>query len=451
MKTIFLSPPYMFGNERELVDQAFASNYIAPCGPMVERFERQLAEEVGVPYACALSSCTAALDLLFHELGIGAGDTIFCSNLTFIASIAPAVHRGATPVFIGSDANSWTLSPALLEEALKDARRSGQLPKAVIAVDLYGQCCDYDPIEKICQEFDLPLIVDAAEALGAVYCNHGVVAMERVKKDGWTRSGCSGEGKRGERPPGGCSEEGKRGEGKREIGFLHSSLQSLRGCKMERAKECRQAGDAGWAGVYSFNGNKIITSSGGGMLVSRDAELISRACKRSQQSRDAKVWYEHSELGYNYRMSNIVAAIGLGQLFNLEQVVDKKRAVFEAYKQQLSDIHSIEFMPEADYCRCNRWLTVATITGENDLGVDAVTADEPSDLVQRVIHALGSENIEARPVWKPMHLQPVFAGCQVYGDKVDEDIFRRGICLPSGIGLSEDDITRVSEIIRHAL
>jgi len=438
MKPIFLSPPYMFGNERELVDEAFASNYIAPCGPMVERFEQRMAEEVGVPYACALSSCTAALDLLFYELGIGAGDTVFCSNLTFIASIAPAVHRGATPVFIGSDANSWTISPALLEEALKDARRSGQLPKAVIAVDLYGQCCDYDQIEKICQEFDLPLIVDAAEALGAVYCGHQVAAMERVKGRLQPQSGCNEEGKRGEPPQSGCNGEGKRGE----------PPQSGRNGEV---KECRQAGDAGWAGVYSFNGNKIITSSGGGMLVSRDAELVRRACKRSQQSRDAKVWYEHSELGYNYRMSNIVAAIGLGQLLNLEQVVEKKRGVFEAYKQQLSDIRNIEFMPEADYGRCNRWLTVAMIAGENDSEIDAVTADEPSDLVQRVIQALGSENIEARPVWKPMHLQPVFEGCQVYGDKVDEEIFRRGICFPSGIALSEDDITRVSEIIRHSL
>jgi dTDP-4-amino-4,6-dideoxygalactose transaminase len=420
----------MFGNERELVDEAFDSNYIAPCGPMVERFEETFAEKTGVAHTCALSSCSAALDLLFHDLGVVAGDIVFCSNLTFVASIAPAVQRGATPVFIGSDVSTWTMSPDVLEEALHDARRLGKLPKVVIAVDLYGQCCDYECLEKVCQQFDVPLIVDAAEALGAVY--YGLLRPLSGRND--------------ECKKGGRNDECKKGVATAGLKVLPSNLQPLRGCK----NKMRQAGDAGWAGVYSFNGNKIITSSGGGMLVSRDEALVRRACKRSQQSRDAKVWYEHSELGYNYRMSNIVAAIGLGQLLNLDQIVARKRAIFELYEQLLTDVSAVEWMPEADYGRCNRWLSVAML--ESGTPDSAIThSGEPSAAVMELIKSLESENIEARPIWKPMHLQPVFKGCRVYGEKNDENIFRRGICLPSGTGISEVDVTRIAEIIRGAL
>ena len=426
----------MFGNERELVDEAFASNYIAPCGPMVERFELALAESVGVPHACALASGTAALDLLCHELRIAPGDTIFCSNLTFVASIAPAVHRGAVPVFIGSDEASWTISPSLLEEALEVARRAGKLPRAVVAVDLYGQCCDYAVLEELCQRYEVPLIVDAAEALGAGYCDHTVVTMERLKGLLQPQSGCNQEVKRGS--------ERQAAEG-REV--LNSTLQPLGGCKKGGCKKgWRQAGDAGWAAIYSFNGNKIITSSGGGMLVSRDQGLIERACKRAQQSRNPKVWYEHSELGYNYRMSNIVAAIGLGQLMNLERIVVKKRRIFELYQERLGDLPGVEFMPEAAYGRCNRWLTVMRLKASGMGGGSKPGC--PSALVLRVVAALEAANIEARPVWKPMHLQPVFAGSQVYGAQVDEEIFRSGICLPSGTGLSQDEIGRVADIVR---
>jgi dTDP-4-amino-4,6-dideoxygalactose transaminase len=380
----------MFGNERELVDEAFASNYIAPCGPMVERFEQALAERTQVPHVCALSSCTAGLDLLFYELDIGKGDRVFCSNLTFVASIAPAAHRGAMPVFIGSDEGTWTMSPELLSEALRDAERDGVLPKAVVAVDLYGQCCDYDAIEGLCAQYGVPLIVDAAEALGAVYygsyCDHSVIAMESV-------------------------------EGKKE----------------------RNAGDAGWAGVFSFNGNKIITSSGGGALVSHDAEVVRRALKSSQQSRESAMWYEHCELGYNYRMSNIVAAIGLGQLYNLEKIIEKKRTIFTRYHELLSDC--VDFMPEAEYGIANRWLTVALLPKDDG------QQGEPSNQVMRVIRALEERNIESRPVWKPMHMQPVFSGCKVYGERVDQEIFERGICLPSGIALEDYDIERVARIV----
>ena len=408
-KRIFLSPPYMFGNERELVNEAFASNYIAPCGPMVERFEQALADKISIPDVCALSSCTGALDLLFHELGVGSGDTVFCSNLTFVASVAPAVHRGAEPVFIGSDAGSWTMSPEFLKEALDEAAEKDKLPKAVVAVDLYGQCCDYDAIEPICAEYGAPMIVDAAEALGAVYCDHRVDAMTSVKK--------------GERP------------------LLPSNLQPLSGCKKDR-----HAGDAGWATVYSFNGNKIITSSGGGALASRDEGVVQRALKSSQQSREQRVWYEHEELGFNYRMSNIVAAIGLGQLMNLDRIVKKKRSTFDAYRRALGDIEGLRFMPEAGYGRCSRWLTVITLPAEARRDNSG-----PSESVMKVIDALESQNIESRPIWKPMHMQPVFKECRVYGEKVDEDIFTNGLCLPSGTGLTDSDMERVVSVVKGAL
>ncbi len=456
-RRIYLSPPHMFGNERELVDEAFASNYIAPCGPMVERFERRLAEHAGMPCACAVSSCTAALDLLFHELGVGAGDTLFCSNLTFIASIGPAVHRGALPVFIGSDAGSWTLSPALLAEALNDAGRAGTLPKAVVAVDLYGQCCDYAAIEALCDAFEVPLIVDAAEALGAGYCDEGycdegLAAMESVKGEllpshsqpllrprSRLRRGSGAHGDR--------NDEGKRGrEPKGSAKLLLSHSQPVSGCEKGCEKGVRPAGAAGWAGVFSFNGNKIITSSGGGALISRDAEVVRRAVKRSQQSREAAVWYEHRELGFNHRMSNIVAAIGLGQLENLDRIIEKKRAVFASYRRLLGDAETIAFMPEAEYGRCTRWLTVLRIGADKPSAAGA-----PSARVLRVIDALERENIEARPVWKPMHMQPVFQGCRVYGGSVDQAIFTDGLCLPSGTGVSESDIERIAGIVRQAL
>ena len=380
-KRIFLSPPWMGGSERARVEEAFASNYIAPCGPMVERFEREFATVVGLPHACALSSCTAALDLLFHELGVTRGDTVFCSDLTFVASIAPAVQRGAEPVFIDGDDESWTLDPGLLEQALADAAQAGKLPKAVVAVDLYGQCCHYARVEEVCARYEVPLIIDAAEALGATY-----------------------------------------GE--------------------------RQAGRAGWAAVYSFNGNKIITTSGGGMLASTCGELVDRARWLSQQARGKYPWYEHEQLGYNYRMSNIVAAIGVGQLACLDDIIAKKRRLFEAYRVRLAALPEVSFMPEAAYGTCTRWLTVMQLETPEDRANSAT--GEPSPLAERVRLALEAENIESRPVWKPMHLQPVFNGARVYGGAVSERVFSQGLCLPSGAGLSEGDVDRVSRIIARA-
>lgn len=371
---IFLSPPWMGGGERRAVAEAFASNYIAPCGPMVDRFEREFAAAVGLPHACALSSCTAAIDLLARELGVGRGDRVFCSDLTFIASVGPFAERGAEPVFIDAEPSSWTMDPGLLEEALRAAAAEGRLPKAVVAVDLYGQCCDYDRVGALAARYGVPLVVDSAEALGATY----------------------------------------RG---------------------------RSAGSAGMAAVFSFNGNKIITTSGGGMLASRDGDLVGRARKRSQQSREAAPWYEHAELGFNYRMSNVSAAIGVGQLEVLPEILRRKRAVFGRYRAGLG----WDFMPEAAYGRCSRWLTVGLVPG-----AAGGARGEPSPRVMGLVRALAAARVEARPVWKPMHLQPVFAGARVYGGAVAERLFREGICLPSGAGLEAGDQARVIGLLGGA-
>jgi len=378
-KRIFLSPPWMGGNERACVEEAFDSNYIAPCGPMVERFEKEFATFLQRPDCCALSSCSAALDLLCHELNIQKGDTVFCSDLTFVASIAAAVHRGATPLFIDSDEATWNMNPDLLEEALKKANRSNHLPKAVIAVDLYGQCSDYDRLEKICSTYNVPLIIDSAEALGATY-------------------------------------------------------------------QDRLAGDAGWASVFSFNGNKIITTSGGGMLTSRDPELITRARKRSQQSRENHVWYEHRELGYNYRMSNIVAAIGVGQLQLLPEILRRKEQIFRWYQQGLGQLEGLAFMPEAPYGKATRWLTVMTLDSDQA----PANSTEPSSKIATLMAAFERENIESRPLWKPMHLQPVFKGVSTYGGRVSEKLFASGLCLPSGAGLTEEEVNHICNVIKQA-
>jgi len=411
LNRIYLSPPWMSGDERAMVDEAFASNYIAPCGPMVDRFEREFAAAVGLPHACAVSSGTAALDLLFHELGVTRGDTVFCSDLTFVSSIAPAVHRGAVPVFIDCDEKSWTMDPALLAAALAEAAKAGRLPKAVVAVDLYGQCCDYDRLEPLCERYGVPLIVDAAEALGALY---------------------------------GSSKVPKRGSPKADNNFSTLALPNF-----------RTAGQAGWAAVYSFNGNKIITTSGGGMVASRDEGVVARARKRSQQAREPAPWYEHAELGYNYRMSNIVAAIGVGQLGHLDEIIAKKRQIFEWYRQRLEGTGGVRFMPEAACGRCTRWLTVMEISSKvlkcGSYKVGESEAGRPADAVMRVIESLERENIESRPVWKPMHLQPVFKGTQVYGGGVSERLFENGLCLPSGAGLNESDVENVLVRVKKAL
>lgn len=370
---IFLSPPWIDHDiESKAVFDALVSNYIAPCGPMVDLFEREFTYVSGRKCTVALSSATAALDLLFHELGVSRGDRVFCSDLTFVASIAPACHRGAEPVFIDSDRSSWTMDPDLLGEALKDASRSGNLPKAVVAVDLYGQCCDYRRISNLCAAYEVPLIIDSAEAVGAKF-------------------------------------------------------------------EDVPAGGAGFAAVYSFNGNKMITTSGGGMLATDDEALSERIRKSSTQARESECWYEHRQLGFNYRLSNISAAIGVGQLRRLPLILKRKRCVFEEYKKALPDW---QWMPEPEGRTHSRWLSTALVPG-----IRGRSRARPASKVLRLIEHLEKANVESRPIWKPMHLQPVFKGCTVYGGSVGEELFSRGICLPSGAGLDAVSQRRVVDLI----
>lgn len=366
---IYLSPPHMSPRERELLLDAFDSNWIAPLGPHVDAFEEEFAAEVGTKHAVALSSGTAALHLSLILAGVERGDEVFTSSLTFAATTNAITYVGAKPVLIDSDEESWNMNPELLGEALERAAQLGKLPKAVVAVDLYGQCADYEAIGKLCQFYEVPLIEDAAEALGATY--HG-----------------------------------------------------------------KSAGTFGEFGIFSFNGNKIITTSGGGMLVTSSQKAAERARFLATQARDPAPHYQHSEVGYNYRLSNLLAAIGRGQLSVLSDRVNQRRANFDFYQQALADVPGIQFMPEIPGGRSTRWLTCILID-PSEFGVNAESV--------RLAHA--EANIESRPLWKPMHLQPVFADCERYGGAVSEQLFQHGLCLPSGSSLSEDDRQRVVEVL----
>lgn len=370
MKRIYLSPPHLGRDELELVKDAFASNWIAPLGPHVDAFEREFAALVGMPHAAAVSSGTAAIHLALQLLGVGRGDTVLCSTLTFCASANPIVYQGAAPIFIDSDAATWNMDPDILRDALRECDRRGKLPRAVICVDLYGQCADYGRILEACTRYDIPLIEDAAEALGASY----------------------------------------RG---------------------------KMAGAFGKGGVFSFNGNKIITTSGGGMLVSKDAKWIERARFLATQARDPAPHYQHSAIGHNYRLSNVLAAIGRGQLRVLEERVAARRRIFAKYQAALKELPGIRFMPQADYGQNNCWLTCITI----DPAQYGRTRDD-------LLRAFEAANIEARPIWKPLHLQPVFAGCEHFGGTVAEILFEHGLCLPSGSALSDAEFERIADILR---
>jgi len=374
---IYLSPPHISGREEEYIKEAFESNWIAPLGPHVTAFEKEVAAYAGVKGALAVSSGTAAIHLALRLLGVGQGDIVFCSTLTFIGSVNPILYLGAIPVFIDSEPESWNMSPVALKTAFKWVLKAGKMPKAVVIVDLYGQSADYDALLRVCNRYGVPVVEDAAEAMGSTY----------------------------------------------------------------RGKAC---GTLGKFGVYSFNGNKIITTSGGGMLLSDDTEALEKALFWATQARDKAPWYQHSEMGYNYRISNIVAAIGRGQLTVLDERVKARREVFQRYKEALGDIPGVGFMPEASYGQANRWLTVMTLD-------PAQTTVTP----MQIIEALEEENIEARPVWKPMHLQPLFAGCMyfIHEDDVSisDQLFARGVCLPSGSNLSLDDQQRVIQVIKHEL
>jgi dTDP-4-amino-4,6-dideoxygalactose transaminase len=399
-KRIFLSPPRMGGDELRLIHEAFESNYVAPLGPMVDAFEKKFAEKVGIRHALALSSGTAAMHLALRHLGIGPGDEVFASDLTFIGSVTPIVFEGATPVFIDSDRSTWNMNPDLLAEELEVCVRRGRLPKAVLVTDVYGQCADYCQIFCICEKYGVPVIIDAAEAMGSTY-----------------------------------------------------SLYMDTNCSTR--PEYRHAGYGAKAAVYSFNGNKILTSAGGGMLASDDKGFIDHARKLSQQAREDFPYYEHEEIGYNYRMSNILAAIGLGQLGGLDERVNRKREIFKYYQNALGNIPGIEFMPEALYGRSNRWLTAILVTPV-EFGADC----------EMVRLALEADNIESRPLFKPMHMQPVFHGRRLnvqiprfrdgrkkkyyarsVGGEVAKDLFSRGLCLPSDTAMNKDDIDRVVNVI----
>jgi dTDP-4-amino-4,6-dideoxygalactose transaminase len=411
---IFLSPPHMGREELQYIHEAFESNYIAPLGPMVDAFEREFAKKVGISHVLALSSGTAAMHLALRHLDVGPGDEVFASSLTFIGSVTPIVFQGATPVFIDSNRETWNMDPYLLAEELDICAKKGKLPKAVIPTDLYGQCIDYNRILDICKTYNVPVVIDAAEAMGAYY-------QKAEDRGRWTED----------------SEE--KLEARNQV--------------TDKTSPWRHAGYGAKAAIYSFNGNKIVTTSGGGMLASDDKKLIDHARKLSQQARENFIHYEHEEIGYNYRMSNILAAIGLGQLNILDQRVEKKHKIFEYYQQALKDMPGIEFMPEAVYGSSNRWLTVILITPE-EFGADR----------EMVRLALEAENIESRPIWKPMHLQPVFNNSEfkvpnirekdriktrVVGGEIAEDLFNRGLCLPSGTTMTEEDLDRVIMVINN--
>jgi dTDP-4-amino-4,6-dideoxygalactose transaminase len=366
---IYLSPPDLRGREKEMLLDAFDSNWITTLGPHVEEFERRVCERYGLGAAVALSSGTAALHLALINLDIQRGDQVFCSDLTFAATANAIAYCGATPVFIDSERLSWNMDPALLAEELLSRNKIGKLPRAVIVVDLYGQMADYDPILEVCAECGVPVIEDSAEALGATY-------------------------------------------------------------------KQKPAGSFGEMGVFSFNGNKIITTSGGGMLVSDNKSYIAKAKHLATQARDPFPYYQHSAIGYNYRLSNLLAAIGTAQFEGLDGKIARRQEINAFYREALADLPGIEFQPIADYGNSNYWLTCVTIDAER-LGV---TNEEIRLHLEKL-------NIESRHVWKPMHLQPVFDKCVCIGGEVTEDLFARGLCLPSGSGMTDADLQRVVEAV----
>jgi dTDP-4-amino-4,6-dideoxygalactose transaminase len=367
MSRMYLSPPDVGPAERNALLQAFDSGWIAPAGPDLNGFELDLAAITGWPGSVAMSSGTAALHLALDHVGVGPDDDVFVSTFTFAASANAVRYCGANPVFIDSDTDSWNMSPALLSEAFEHARSVGKLPRAVVVVDLYGQCADYDLLRPICDAHGVPIIEDAAEAMLATY---------------------------------------KR----------------------------RPAGTLGDFGVFSFNGNKIITTSGGGAFVSPDTDSSDRIRYLAQQARCPAVHYEHTEVGFNYRLSNLLAAVGRAQLERLPAMSARRLAINSLYRSLLSDLQGVDFMPVPEWSQWNGWLTCMTFSS---------TAARDA-----VIERLDEADIESRPLWKPMHLQPVFAECSSFVDGTSDDLFRRGLCVPSGSVLTDDQVERVAALIR---
>ena len=366
---IWMSRPHMSGEERNLVNEVFDSNFVAPVGPMIQRFEDEFAQYLGEGVHCAaVSSGTAALHLGLRLKGVEAGDEVWTTSMTFAGGAFPVIYQGATPVFFDLSSDSWTLDADLLEEALDAAAREGRLPKAVVPTDLYGQSIDLDRVENLCAKHGVALVVDAAESAGA------------------------------------------------------------------RFKE-RKAGAGGDVSILSFNGNKIITTSGGGMLVSKDADLVERARFLATQAREPSPHYEHQTFGYNYRLSNVCAAIGVGQLHVLDERVARRREIFDRYRAALGQRNGVTFMPEPEGFYSTRWLTALAIDPQA-CGVDR----------EAIRLRLLEHKIEARPLWKPMHMQPLFEGRRYVGRGLDERLFAQGLCLPSGSDMTNDE---QDEVIGH--
>lgn len=363
---IYLSSPHMSeeGYELNYVKEAFQTNWISPLGPNVDEFEKAFAIKIGTKSAVALSSGTASIHMALKAAGVGRGDIVFCSSLTFSATTNPIIYQNAIPVFIDSDLETWNMCPYALEKAFQKYPNV----KAVLVVHLYGLSANLDRIMEICDKYKVPLIEDAAESLGTLY-------------------------------------KGKH------------------------------TGTFGDYGIFSFNGNKIITTSGGGMLVSNNEERIKKVKFWSTQSKDPARFYQHSELGFNYRMSNVVAGIGRGQLKVLDQRIQKKKSIFEFYTHELSGLDGIEFMPINEWNEPNYWLSCITLN-------DRV---KPLDLIE----ALESNNIEARHVWKPMHMQPFYKNYDYVGSDISKQLFEKGICLPSDTKMTHEDLGRVVDTIKR--
>lgn len=365
-KRFFLSAPHMSGNELKYIEKVFESNYIAPLGAYVNKFEDSIKNYTKVKNALAVSSGTAAIHLALRVLGIKEGDDVLASTFTFIGSINAILYQGANPVFIDSDENSWNLSPILLEKYLETCEKK---PKALVVTHLYGMSADIEQIAKVCKEYSIYLIEDSAESLGAIYNNN-------------------------------------------------------------------HTGTFGDFGIYSFNGNKILTTSGGGMLISDNEEYIKKAMFYSTQAREPEIYYQHDEYGYNYRMSNVLAAIGVAQMEVIEDRVSKKREIFSWYKEFLEDVEEIEFMPELENSRGNRWLTALIFNKTN---------------YRKIMEALNSINVESRPLWKPMHMQPLFKNAKSCLDGTSEELFKKGLCLASSTVMTKEDVENICNIIKENL
>jgi dTDP-4-amino-4,6-dideoxygalactose transaminase len=373
-KRIFLSSPHMGQAEFGFVKEAFDTNWVAPVGPNIDGFENDLATYTGSQFSVALSSGTAAIHLALIMLGVGAGDEVLCSSFTFSASANPICYVGATPVFVDCESDTWNIDPVMLERAIQDRISLGSKPKALVLVHLYGMPAKLEEIQAVCARYEVPLIEDAAEALGSTY----------------------------------------RG---------------------------RALGTFGVMGVLSFNGNKIITTSGGGAMISDSLEFITKAKFLSTQARDPAPHYQHSHIGYNYRMSNVSAGIGRGQMLVLNERVAQRRANHERYRQFFLNVPGVSMLSEPDGFFSNRWLSCILV---NPAQTGGITREDVRLVLER-------ENIESRPLWKPLHLQPVFEQFPYYGGSVAESLFERGLCLPSGSNLSDQEFERVLEVLQHAL